>query len=237
MLAQDVARLAALVDEDLTQDPLDWAQDICELCRGLTGVSGVALSIAGGGPGYVSSTVCGTDALSMHLEELQLGLAEGPLGDALGSASPVLAADLAADPRWLWFAPSAVDAGAAAVFVFPLCAGQTCIGALSLYRRSAGDLAVDELDDFAAVADGATKLLLPAFVHSGDEPDWWALGERTGFQPEIPQAVGVLIAELHVDPEQAMARLRGYAFAAGESIGEVAHEIVTRRLHLENDAA
>jgi hypothetical protein len=239
MDAPEVARLAALVDKHSTQDLLSRAQEMCALCQQATGVSGVALSIAGGGKQYVSSTVCGTDALSMRLEELQLGLAEGPIADALYSTFPIIAADLddVVHPRWLWFAPAAVEAGAAAVFVFPVCLDQRCLGALSLYRSTSGDLTVEQFDDLVALADAAAVILLPGYTDVGEEPGSWALGVETGFLPQVPQAVGAIISELGVDAEHALARLRGHAFAEGQSISEVACQIVAGRLRLEPDAA
>lgn len=185
------------------------------------------------------STVCGTDALSMRLEELQLGLAEGPIADALESTFPVLAPDLTdvSQLRWPWFAPAAVEAGAVAVFVLPLSAGERAQGALSLYRRSIGDLTVEQFDDFRAIADAATEILLMSHADSGDEAGSWTVGEGTGFQPEIHQAVGVIMAHLGIDADRALARLRGHAFASQLPIGEVAHDIVSGRLHLVADAA
>jgi hypothetical protein len=56
MDAPEVARLAALVDRRSTQDLLSRAQEMCALCQQATGVTGVALSIAGGGTQYLSST-------------------------------------------------------------------------------------------------------------------------------------------------------------------------------------
>jgi hypothetical protein len=43
--------------------------------------------------------------------------------------------------------------------------------------------------------------------------------------------------ELGAGAEDALARMRGHAFAAGKPISEVAHEIVAGRLRLEKDAA
>jgi hypothetical protein len=239
MDAPEVARLAALVDKRSTQDLLSRAQEMCALCQQATGVTGVALSIAGGGTQYLSSTVCGTDALSLRLEELQLGLAEGPIADALYTTFPIIAADLddASHPRWLWFAPAAVEAGAAALFVFPVCRDQRCLGALSLYRSTSGDLTVEQFDDLVALADAAAVILLPGSANTDKEAGSWALGVGTGFLPEVPQAVGAIMTELGIGPEHALARLRGHAFAEGQSISEVAHEIMAGRLHLEDDAA
>lgn len=239
MQLADKARLAALVDEHSTEDRLSRVNALCVLCRKATGASGVALSVAGPGAHRVTSTVCGTDALSMYLEELQLALAEGPIADALESTFPVLAPDLtdAMHVRWLWFAPAAVEAGAVAVFVLPLCADGARLGALSLYRNIVGDLTAGQFDDFRVFADAATEIVCPTHAAPGDESDAWTIGPGTGFQPQIHQAVGVIMAALNVDAEHALARLRGHAFATEQPISRVARNIVSRRLQLEPDAA
>lgn len=239
MFYPDWGRLAALVDKQSTQGPLSRAKGLCALCQAATGVSGVALSVAGTEPREVTSTVCGTDELSLRLEELQLGLAEGPIVDALSTGRAVSAPHLAddSDLSWVWFGPAAIEAGALAVFVHPLCEGETRLGALSLYRSTSGDLTAEQLDDFEVLAHAATIILLPGYTASRREPGSWAVNEGTGFQPEVHQAVGAVMVDLHVDADDALARLRGQAFVSERLIGDVAHDIVAGRLRLERDAA
>jgi hypothetical protein len=239
MYTVDRLKLAALVYGHSAVSPLSRVKGVCALCQKATGASGVALSVAGRGSHPVTSTVCGTDALSMRLEELQLGLAEGPIADALESTFPVQVPDLTdvSHQRWPWFGPAAVQAGALAVFVVPLCAGETPLGALSLYRRSIGDLTAEQFEDFRAIADAATQILTMNHGDSGDDAGSWTVGEGTGFQPEIHQAVGAIMADLGIDADQALARLRGHAYASDRPMSEVAHDIVSGRLHLEADRA
>jgi hypothetical protein len=55
-------------------------------------------------------------------------------------------------------------------------------------------------------------------------------GERWAPLPrgreQVHQATGMLIAALGIPAEQALARLRGHAFATGRLVDEVAHDIV-----------
>lgn len=140
--------------------------------------------------------------------------------------------------RWLWFGPAAARVGVGALFVLPLCVGETRLGALSVYRSTCGDLTAEEFDDFAALADAATDILLGGSAGGADRAAGaWTVGEGTGFQPEIHQAVGVIMGDLQVDADSALARLRAHAYAGDRSISEVAHEIVAHRLRLEPDAA
>jgi ANTAR domain len=245
MFSRDRARLAALADVHSTLDPLSRVRAVCRLCLSVTGVSGVSLSVAGGGsPAQRAiSTVWGTDVVSLRLEELQLGLGEGPIADALKSTLPVLESDLSdvSHRRWRLFAPAAARSGVAAVFVLPLCAGEwclageKCLGALSLYRSSTGDLTVEQYDDFRDIADAVMEILRSDSAESGGEPGKWTVGPGTGFQPEIPQAVGVIMSALGIDADQALDRLRGHAFAAEQPISAVARDIVSGRIRLERD--
>jgi len=245
MFSADRARLAALADVHSTLDPLTRVRAVCRLCLSVTGASGASMSVASGcGSERVTSTVWGTDVVSLRLEELQLGLGEGPIADALESTLPVLESDLGdvSHRRWRLFAPAALEAGAAAVFVMPLCAGgwcvagERCLGALSLYRSSIGDLTVEQYDDFRDVADAALGILRSGSAESGDVSGEWTVGSGTGFQPEIHQAVGVVMGDLDIDADEALDRLRGHAFATGQPISAVAGDIVSGRLRLERDA-
>jgi len=245
MFSRDRARLVALADAHSTLDPLLRVKSVCRLCLSVTGVSGVSLSVAGGGSPakHVISTVWGTDVVSLRLEELQLGLGEGPIADALESTLPVLESDLGdvSHRRWRLFAPAAVRTGAAAVFVLPLCAGEWCVagerclGALSLYRSSIGDLTVEQYEDFRDIADAAMEIVRSGGVESGDEASEWTVGSGTGFQPEIHQAVGVIMVDLEIGADEALDRLRGHAFAAEQPISAVARDVVSGRLRLERD--
>src|SRR5688500_4456017 len=81
-------------------------------------------------------SLCTSDAVSATIEELQFTLGEGPCVDAYSSGRAVTEPDLGAPlrPRWSAFTPAAVDAGARAVFGFPMQIGVTRLGALNLYR-------------------------------------------------------------------------------------------------------
>src|ERR1700728_3040066 len=74
-----------------------------------------------------------TDEVGRRLAELQLTFGEGPLLDASASGGAVLASDLAdgeSVTRWPAFAPAGIQAGAAAVFAFPLVVGAIRAGVL-----------------------------------------------------------------------------------------------------------
>jgi ANTAR domain len=228
--------LVALLDDGSDLAKLDRIQCVCTLGVAVTDVSGASVSIAAAG---VNSTVCGTDAVSLRLEDLQFGLGEGPVADTLRRALPMRAPDLsdASDSRWPWFAPAAVLTGARALFVLPLCPGGRRLGTLSLYRSTAGALGSQHLADARVVARAASSILSSEDTDPWASPGAWACGDGSGFRAEIHQAVGATMARFEVGAGTAMARLRAHAYVVDRSLGDVADDVVAGRLHLEPHAA
>jgi AmiR/NasT family two-component response regulator len=52
---------------------------------------------------------------------------------------------------------------------------------------------------------------------------------------EVSQATGMLVAQLDIEPAEALVRLRAHAYATGRSATDVARDILDRRLRLEAD--
>ena len=184
-----------------------------------------------------------TDEVSRQLAELQLTLGEGPLFDASVSGGPILASDLADGEswaRWPGFAPAASQAGAAAVFAFPLVVGVIRAGVLGLYRDRPGSLSDFQLGDALTFADSATMLLLDGQDGAGGAT---GPGDGPGGQPaglafyraEIDQATGMLTEQLGVNITDAFVRLRAYAYVNNLQLADVARDIVARRLRLFPD--
>jgi hypothetical protein len=152
----------------------------------------------------------------------------------------VLASDLAemhAVRRWPVFAPAACQAGAAAIFAFPLQVGAIRAGVMGLYREEPGSLSAFQLGDALVFADTATLLLLDA---QGQAPG--DLGPQAGqpadlalLRAEIDQATGMLTEQLGVGIADAFVRLRAYAYVNDLRLTDVARDIVARRLRLHPD--
>jgi hypothetical protein len=217
------------------------AGDVCAAAVAAVEVSGGWLSAASGAD--AGHLIRVTDAVSEHLAEFQLTLGEGPSLDASGSGGPVLASDLSgteAASRWPAFAPAARQAGAAAVFVFPLRIGAIQAGVLGLYRARPGPLSASQLGDALVFADTATLLLLEVQDQAAGDS---MAGTGPGGQPaelglhraEIDQATGMLTEQLGTGIANAFVRLRAYAFANDLRLADVARDIVARRLRLYPD--
>jgi hypothetical protein len=210
--------------------------------RSLCSTSAAALHVASAGltlmNGDHSSPVCASDTLAGALDELQFALGEGPCPDAYQSRAPVFAPDLedACAGRWPQFAPPAVDSGARGVFAFPLNSGVSCIGVLTLYQETAGDLTPDQAADGPLVAEALVRSMLT--IQSSSGPDQLAseLIDVEAHRSEVHQATGMVAVQLGITVSDAAVRLRAFAYASNRSVAAVARDIVERRLRLGNDA-
>ena len=182
-----------------------------------------------------------TDEVSELLAELELTLGEGPGRDAAAAGGPVLASDLGdagAARRWPVFAAAACEAGAAAVFAFPLQVGAIRAGVMGLYRERPGPLSAFQLGDALVFADTATLLLLESGHQTaeGAGSDLGALPpDLAGYRAEVDQATGMLTEQLGVGIAEAFIRLRAYAYVNELRLNDVASDIVGRRLRLQPD--
>jgi hypothetical protein len=219
------------------------AADACVAAVAAVEVTGAWLIAANGAAGGHIMQV--TDQASELLAELQVTLGEGPGPDAAASGGPVLASDLdemEAVRRWPAFAPAARQAGAAAIFAFPLQIGAIRAGVMSLYRVRSGPLSAFQLGDALVFADTATLLLLDAQdqmargaagsagAGPGGQP-----AELTRHRAEIDQATGMLTEQLGVGIAEAFIRLRAHAYAHDRRLSDLARDIVARRLRLLPD--
>lgn len=206
---------------------------LCELCVSSLDISGASVQLIASEPHRV--TVHATDRVAARLDELQVELGEGPAVDAARTTGPVLEDELehAGTLRWPWFSPAAVRLGVAAAYAWPVQVGATSLGVLGLYRQRSGALADAEVADVAAVADAVAIVLLDTPEIGSVDVLVWVLTDQTRFRAEVHQATGMLTVQLDLGILDAFARLCAAAYADGRSVGELAHDIVTRRVRLD----
>lgn len=206
---------------------------LCGVCADVVGVAGVGCTVvAGGGP---PAALRASNDVAGWIEDLQNTLGEGPGIDAHRTGRPVAESDLARPHRvrWPMFAGSAVAAGAAALFSFPLRLGGVRLGALTLYQPRSGGLSDAQHADALAMADVVLQIVLG--LQSDAVPGALAveLEGLTGDRAEVHQATGMVSVQLSVSVAEALARLRGRAFQEGQPLAEVAADIVGRRARFE----
>jgi hypothetical protein len=107
-------------------------------------------------------SLCTTNEMSELIEQLEYSLGEGPCVDAYRQNRPVIEPDLVrpGTSRWPAFAPAAIEAGARAVFGFPLRVGAVRLGVLNLCRHQPGPLNDDQYANALVMADLAAEAAL-----------------------------------------------------------------------------
>ncbi len=237
-----LAHANQLIDEEPT-DPHGAPGTIGRLerlCTALTRslpATGVGVSLLtddnrGGG------TVAASSAASRRLEELQFSLGEGPCIDAYTSRRPVLEPDLRTHGmrRWPGYARAACEHGVQAVFAFPLQVGAARAGALDVYRVDPGSLSPTALTEAVTFAEVAMGLLVDAQDDVQHGMTTTGLDDALAYRLEVYQAQGMVMVDLGVAIDEAMARLRGHAYTEGRPITDVARAIVAGKLTLKRDA-
>lgn len=227
--AQVLARLATTLASLEAERPLTWR--ICESARVILGCDGAAITI-----GYTSSnriTISTTDDVSERLEDLQDVLGEGPGGEAFTTGlqvSTFLGQD--AYRRWPAFAAAAEEAfGSLAVFAVPMRPNTKVLGVLTLYKTACEPLdATSQSVQFLSDAVGAAVLRDPQSQADVDE----AGGGSWSSRAPVNQAVGMVVAQLAVQPDDALALLRAHAFAHNTDLLSIANETIARRLDFSN---
>jgi hypothetical protein len=212
------------------------AERVCQAAVEGLDVDGAAISLLTAST--LRETLYATDATAELLEDLQFSLGEGVCVDAATSGGPVLIADLndpAQTSRWPMYAAAVVDqARVSAVFAFPLQWGPINVGVLDLFRRDPGPLNSAQVRDAINASEAAALMLLG--LRADPDPEGDAVWDRSwSKRAEIHQATGMVIAQLGINPTDAFARLRAHAFTEGVSLGDVARDLVARRLHFTKD--
>jgi hypothetical protein len=206
----------------------------------LFGVDAAAISLVFAGA--ASGTLGSSGAAARVYDELQFTFGEGPCVDSVARRAPVLVADLANanDGRWPAYGPAMLDHKIRGIFAIPVVLAGEFVGALDLFRAKPGEMHVEDLAGAVVAAELASMPLLDlmhsdlqAAVNDPDSDAWaeFNLLSRT----EVSQATGMLVAQLGVEPAEALVRLRADAYATNRSATDVARDILDRRLYLEAD--
>ncbi|MFE8989233.1 GAF and ANTAR domain-containing protein [Streptomyces collinus] len=232
----DGARAADVIARGVRgAEPGEVPGRLCEVAVELLPVTGASVSLRSEGmPVQLSAS----SAQAAHLAQIQATLGDGPCQSALEDGAPVLACDLTSGRdagRWPVFAQQATEAGVRAVYAVPLGSGPVCVGTLDLYRDRPGGLTDGQLH-VARIVAGVMTVALMALPH-GDEPetpdgeDW--LSGLAADHDEVYRAVGMIMAQLGVGADDALARLRADAFAHGRTALDVARDVIAHRTRFD----
>jgi hypothetical protein len=239
MAAEPGAVTRALLENTLAgTDEQALAQGMCEACVNGLEVDGAAVSILT--MTSARQTLFATDATAMLLEELQFTLNEGVCLQAATAGYPVLVPDLretVATARWPAFAAAVAERSSiGALFALPLQWGVINLGVLDLYRLSPGALPPDQWRDVQEAVDTAAAMMLTlhtdpdGLAEDAPEPPLGLPDAPLFGRAEVHQASGMVLAQMGVSAQDALARMRAHAFVTGRLLIDVADDIVARRL-------
>jgi hypothetical protein len=219
------------------EDPGKATSHLCEVCAEVTGTSGAGIMLMSGD--VPRGSLCTTGAVSAVIEQLQYDLGEGPCVDAYNLDRAISEPDLEspAVPRWLAFSGPALEAGARAVFGFPLRTGSVRLGAVNLFMDRRGALTDDQHADALVMADVAAEVVLMLQAEAPPGTLARELEASAEFQYVVHQAAGMVAAQIDGTVTQALIRLRAHAFGNGRPLAEVAQDVIHRRLRFQPEAA
>jgi GAF domain-containing protein len=201
-------------------DIIDFLHVLTRRSVELLNVSAAGLLLAD--PRGQLRVVAASSEAARLLELFQLQSDQGPCLDCFRTGQPVSATDLSADRRWLPFADAAGQAGFSAVQALPMRLRDQVIGALNLFRDTAGAFDAESVHIGQALADVATiSLLHERSMRRSDilnEQLQAALNSRV----VIEQAKGKLAERLGIDVNQAFALLREQARNSNQRLSDLA---------------
>ncbi|MGW2615587.1 GAF and ANTAR domain-containing protein [Streptomyces sp. NPDC001500] len=233
MGGQERSRVAEAVARELRGvGPRDVPQRLCEAVVRLLPVDDAGVALRGEG---MSVPLGASGPRAADVMELEVTLGDGPGLEAAATGAPVCARDLASNRdacRWPVFAQQAAAAGVRSVYALPLGDRAVCVGALDLYRDVPGELTADELRTARTVADVVTSALVSLPRSEREDAGRW-LSPLAADHGEVYQAVGMVMVQSGVSAEEALALLRGHAFAQGCPVLELAHEVITLRTRFD----
>jgi hypothetical protein len=217
--------------------------DLAVLLRRVCLAATRELAAAGAGisvmtDGGLRGLSAGSDPDAERIEDLQFLLGEGPCISAFDGRRPVLVPDLAdaAMTRWPVYAPAAYDGGVRAVFAFPLQVGGVRLGVLDVFRDRPGPLGEAELAVALTFADVTVEALLDRHERDNQRDAIDGPAVDVGHRAQLFQAQGMVMVQLGVPLGEALVRMRAYAYAENRRLADVAHDIVARRLRLDQAA-
>jgi GAF domain-containing protein len=170
------------------------------------------------------------------IEELQYTLGEGPSVEAFTSGGPMIVPDISVpDARWPVFSTQPHPEDVRALFAFPLHQGGVNIGVLSLARDNPTTLTDSERGESLLTAD-AVALTMLTYLHDRDAAYGSMAIEAAAHmwdQMKVDEAIGMVMAQIRGSATMALARLRAAAFVRGQSLPEVANQVVNRTLRFD----
>ena len=208
---------------------------LCHACVDSLGAQGGAITIAYTRPERV--TLCATDEVAAWLEDIQDVLGQGPGRDAFLHSEAVRATLDDGEGRWPELAAARHSVGDVNVLALPMRPDGMVLGVLTVHGP---------LDPAERIAEGEAQFLADALGGallsdpvSGPGSTADSLRGPWAGRAVVHQATGMVVAQLKINPEDALVLLRAHAYAHGMTLDSVAVQITEFRLDftMTDDAA
>lgn len=221
-----------------------WKAGTCSMSRNVSGsrkvlcssfvrklpVTGASISVMD--TRGQQSSLCSSNATAAKIDEVQFELGEGPQWEALKTRSYVLIPDLRSRETndWPMFAEAIEALESRALFTLPLLLGAATVGVVTLYNDEPGMLSREQFRLARSIAASITWQAVSDAISSADLDRKVETATSPAMRREVHQATGIVIAQLDVSATTAFARLQARAFASGQSLQSVAHDVVVNQL-------
>jgi hypothetical protein len=213
--------------------------DPARACARALDAEGVALSLLVGN-GRTAEPFWHYPEVSERFEELQFTLGEGPGPDVVRTGSPVMEPDLdrVRPDRWPELLELTREMGVHGVCCFPLGIGAIRVGVLTVLCAADRRMSEQQSADARTLTAALTGAILNGEQRGGRSED----GDRALLElpsqlhrAAVHQATGMISVQLGVSMEEAILRLRACAYSSERPLGEMAADVVARRLRFDDD--
>jgi hypothetical protein len=223
--SRSLTRLTQALVKTRPDAPL--ALRLCQALVDVVGLDGGAITV-----GYSESertTFCATDDTAEKIEDLQDLLREGPGLDAFRTGEVVMFSREEQLQAWPLLVQALGESHRAELMLgVPMAPQAEILGAATLYTSDAESPTLD-LAELRFLVNAVGVAILGTFERQDGMDLVW------GSRDQVNQATGMIVAQLHIRPHDALAVLRAHAFAHGASVADIADAVLRRELDFRTD--
>jgi GAF domain-containing protein len=222
-IIETFVKLADTIVDDF--DVVEFLHGLAEHCVELLDCSEAGLLLAN--TSGALQVMASSSERAEALELLQSQNSEGPCFECYQRGTPVFSENLQDDAgRWPVFAPVALEKGFMSVQAIPMRVRGETIGALNLFRATAGRIAARDFPLGQGMADiAAIALLHERTIRESRDVVQQLQGALTS-RVVIEQAKGILAEHAGIGVDAAFTKLRIYARAHNQRLSDVASELI-----------
>lgn len=200
------------------------------LCRAVVDVSSArhgAISL--GVTAAERTLLCASSEYAARFEDTQELVREGPGLEVLSSGRAVVSADGAETlRRWPGLVGAlgtgSVGMESVAVHALPMRPASSLVGVMTVHHLESPSAPPFDLSDLQFLADAVGAALVGDQTAHHDPSRMWSERDR------ISQATGMVVVQLALGPDDALAVLRAHAFAQAVSLAEISRRVIAREL-------